>query len=243
MEQKNQQAYTTMIRQPAELTNKKHKDKERMKHLSIFSYIFYGCLINFCWLLCWLPAAVHAQTSGTNMDCPDGIYRGKVTFTFIKKDSGPITSIVDNMLFFYGGEPKDLPMNPNSLRLKNVMICTDGGEDINTTTKHMGNYTLLNKECDISLKGTGQIKDKELVEQGDAKLTCQDRSAYQGTYSITAINLLTGDGDQGNGVKKQGSGAAHNGSPSSGNTWNGLITEPESKNGPVGPKRLHPKKL
>ena len=147
--------------------------------------------------LCLLPAAAHAQTSALNMDCPDGIYRGKIAFTFPRKDSGPITSIVDNMLFFYGGEPKNLPLNPSSLRLKNVMICSDGGEEINTVTKHMGNYTFLNKECDITLNGTGQIKDKDLVEQGDAKLTCQDKSVYQGTYSLTATNLLAaaGEGD------------------------------------------------
>ena len=192
-------------------------------------YIFFTYLII---ALC-LPAATHAQTAGSNMDCPDGIYRGKVAFTFIREDSGPITSIVDNMLFFYGGEPKDLPMSPNSLRLKNIMICTDGGEEINAVTKHMGNYTFLNKECDIILNGTGQIKDKELVEQGDAKLTCQDTSAYLGTYSITATNLL----DAG-----ENSGAEHNGSSSSGNTWNGLITEPEQKNGPAGQQLLHPKK-
>ncbi len=209
-----------------------------MKHLSILPYIFYGCLINFC----WLPAAVHAQTSGTNIDCPDGIYRGKTAFTFIRKDSGPIMSVVDNMLFFYGGEPKDLPMNPSSLRLKNVMLCTDGGEAINTATKHMGNYTFLDKECDITLNGTGQIKDKDLVEQGDAKLTCQDKSAYQGTYSITAINLLNGGGNQTQGPGKQGSGAVHNDSSSSGNTWNGLMTEPEQKNDPAGQKLFHPKK-
>ncbi|MCI5137560.1 MAG: hypothetical protein D3922_03905 [Candidatus Electrothrix sp. AR1] len=165
------------------------------------------------------------------MDCPDGIYRGKVAFTFIRKDSGPITSIVDNMLFFYGGEPKDLPQNPNSLRLKNVMLCSDGGEEINTVTKHIGNYTFLNKECDITLNGTGQIKDKDLVEQGDAKLTCQDKSAYLGTYSLTVINLLNVEENQANESGEQGSGAAHNGSSSSGNTWNGLITEPELENG------------
>ncbi|MCI5124620.1 MAG: hypothetical protein D3925_09120 [Candidatus Electrothrix sp. AR5] len=147
------------------------------------------------------------------------------------------------MLFFYGGEPKDLPLNPSSLRLKNVMLCSDGGEEINTVTKHMGNYTFLNKECDITLKGTGQIKDKDLVEQGDAKLTCQDKSAYQGTYSLTAINLLTArGGEPGDASKQQGSGPAHNGSSSSGNTWNGLMTEPEQKNGPAGQKLFHPKK-
>jgi hypothetical protein len=130
------------------------------------------------------------------MDCPDGIYRGKIAFTFIRKDSGPITSIVDNMLFFYGGAPKDLPQNPSSLRLKNVMICSNGSEEINTATKHIGNYTFLNKECDITLNGTGQIKAKNLVEQGDAKLTCQDKSVYEGNYSLTAKNLLAAAGDQ-----------------------------------------------
>jgi len=188
-------------------------------------------ILGICLLIAFtLPVTAHGQTSTGNKNCPDGIYRGKVVFTFIRKDLGPITSIVDNMLFFYGGEPKDLPQDPSSLRLKNVMLCSESDMAINTATKHLGTYTFLNKKCDISLNGTGQIRDKELIEQGNARLTCQDKSAYQGNYSITATNLLDAGGNQSTGTDQQKTGAKNNSSSSSGNSWNGLLLQPIEKN-------------
>jgi hypothetical protein len=180
-----------------------------------------------------LSTTAHAQPSAGNPKCPDGIYRGKIKFTFIKKDLGPITSTVDNMLFFYGDESKNLPQAPNALSLKNVMLCSDGDMAINTVTKHLGTYTFLNKECNISLNGTGQIKDKELIEQGNARLTCQDASAFQGSYSIRATHLLNQAGNHGNGLEGE-TPEINTGSSSPGNSWNGLFFQPVQDNNETG---------
>ncbi|MCI5197709.1 MAG: hypothetical protein D3919_16105 [Candidatus Electrothrix sp. AW5] len=141
-----------------------------------------------------LAAPAHAQASAGNRKCPTGIYRGTVEFILINKDLEPITSTVANMLFFYSDEPKKLPQASNALHLKNVMLCSDGDMAVNTVTKHLGTYTFQSKECKISLNGTGQIKDKELVEQGNARLTCQDGSVIQGSYSIRATHLAGSHG-------------------------------------------------
>lgn len=180
-----------------------------------------------------LSATAHAQTSAKNTTCPDAIYRGKVEFTFINKDLEPITSTVDNTLFFYSDEPKKLPQAPKALSLKNVMLCSDGDIAINTVTKHLGTYTFQSKKCNISLNGTGQIKDKELVEQGNAKLTCQDASVFQGNYSIRATNLLNKAGNHGNGPENP---ETNRESSPSDNRWNELpFLQPIEKNNEPGP--------
>ena len=177
-------------------------------------------------LLCTcLVTALSLPTTARATTCPEGIYRGKVAFSFIGKDVGPITSSVDNMLFFYQGEPKDLPRAPNALILKNVMLCSDGDMAINTVTKHIGKYTFMNKKCDISLNGTGQIKDTELTEQGKARLTCQDTSVFQGNYSIRATRFLHSAGNYGNGPEGENPATETPGSSSS-NGWDGLILQP-----------------
>jgi hypothetical protein len=147
----------------------------------------------------FLPAVTQsaAVPSEKSKACPDGIYKGKITFTFVKRDLGPITSEVDNMLFFYGGKPKNLPQSPNALSLKNIMLCSDGDGEINTVTKHIGTYTFLNQSCDIRLNGTGQIQGKEMQEQGRVQMTCEEKATYQGTYWLQSTNLLKKEGSQG----------------------------------------------
>lgn len=173
-----------------------------------------------------LAAPAHAQASAGNRKCPTGIYRGTVEFTFIKKDGEPITSTVDHMLFFYRDEPQKLPQAAKALSLKNVMLCSDGDMAINTVTKHIGTYTFQSKECNISLNGTGQIKGKELVEQGNAKLTCQDASTFQGNYSIRATNFFNKEGNHGNGSENPETNRAS--SPAD-NNWNELPFQPIEK--------------
>ena len=208
-----------------------------MKHLSIFSCIFCCYLI----ISCWLPAAVHAQTSGTNIDCPDVVYKGNVEFTFIKEDVGPIKDLVDNMFFFYGIKPENPPEGNDALHLKSIMICSDGDKEVNTAISHTGIYTFLNKKCVVKLNGNGRLRNSTLIERGKAKLSCKDKSIYKGHYSITATNILNVENNQGNGSDPKGSRTKNNGSSPSGNTWNGLITEPKQENG-GGQKLFHPKK-
>lgn len=170
----------------------------------------------------------HAEeVAGTNIDCPDGVYKGTFDVTFIKTDLGPIRNSIDDLLFFYGVEPKNPSQGNDKIQLKSLMICSAGGEEISTATRHIGSYTFLNKQCKITLNGRGQIKERNLVEQGDARLSCKDKSVYQGDYSITATNLLDAGENQGTGSGQQGAGAEDTGSSSSSKSWNGLITEPE----------------
>ena len=159
---------------------------KKMKTTRKIQYLFF-ISITFC-----LSSIAHADSLGDknrNIDCPKGIYKGKTSFIFNDKNLNPTTSMVDDMLFFYGEISEKLPWNQGALKLKSVMICSSSGKKIVTATKHIGKYTFLNKECDVSLNGKGRINNKNLLEQGEAKLICKDKSTYSGTYSITATKF------------------------------------------------------
>ena len=204
---------------------RKHRSINSIKNLFLSSVISCPHIIA---ALC-LSVAAAAQASGANIDCPDGVYNGRVDLTFIRTDFGPVRNSIDDLFFFYGVEPKAHLQSNTEIQLKSLMICSDDGEEINTATRHIGRYTFLNKKCRITMNGRGSIKDAELVEQGDAELTCQEKSVYQGSYSIKAVNLLlTGDKPEDGAVRQETTETGENASSSTSSSgWSGLITEPE----------------
>ncbi|MCI5143303.1 MAG: hypothetical protein D3909_16570 [Candidatus Electrothrix sp. ATG1] len=194
------------------------------------SFIFCGYLALFpC-----LPAATAAQSSAMKADCPASVYKGKIELTFIREDVGPINELIDNMFFFYGMKPDQPPQGNHALHLKTLMKCSDGGEGINTAITHFGIYTFLDKKCTIRLNGNGRIRNTRLVERGQVKLSCKDKSIFRGNYLIIAQEVSTTEQKKDKGAGNKSSSSNENASSSS-NSWNPPVTKPEQEDGETGP--------
>ena len=169
-----------------------------------FFFLSSSIVCSYLIIALYFSGIATAQASGANIECPDGVYNGRVDLTFIRTDLGPVRDSIDDLFFFYGVEPEAQLQRNTEMQLKSLMICSDGGEEISTATRHIGRYTFLNKKCRITMNGRGSIKDAELVEQGDAELTCE-KFVYQGNYTIKAVNLLlTGDNQDDGGGEQEG---------------------------------------
>jgi hypothetical protein len=127
-----------------------------------------------------------ADDSGKQILCPTATYKGTLELA-LDNNANPV--LFEDMFFIHGGKAEKINSSNGNITLKSIMICEQNDKSVAFTVKHVGTCMLSGQEnCQITLDGTGAVKDNKLAETGKARLRCPDNATRQGTYSIRAAD-------------------------------------------------------
>jgi hypothetical protein len=124
-----------------------------------------------------------AEDSGKEILCPNATCKGTLELAL----NGAAPELFADMLFVHGDAAEGISSSNGKITLKSIMLCEQNGKSVHFAAKHVGNATLSGQgTCQMTLNGSGIIKNDKLVETGKAQLRCADNSTRQGTYTIRA---------------------------------------------------------
>jgi hypothetical protein len=125
-----------------------------------------------------------SEDLGKEILCPNATYKGTLK---ISLDDAAVQELFENIFFVHGDKAEGISGGNGKIRLKSIMLCQQKGKFVEFAAKHVGNATLSGQgTCQITLNGSGMIKNDKFAETGTAQLRCPDNSTRKGTYTIQA---------------------------------------------------------